>query len=691
MSNKNKIMDFFSALGRSLLMPIAALAACGIFLGLSSALMKAQVQEALPFLSQTYVYFIIYTINKVAGVVFTLIPVLFAISIAFGMVKEEKEIAAFAGFIGYYTFLVASAAMINSGFTDFSALRIASTLGVETVDMGAVAGIVIGLIAAWLHSKYHKITFPVAISFYGGKRFVALAVMMASTVFGLVAPFIWEPVSIAINSLGDVISAAGIFGVFGYGFLERLLIPTGLHHVLNGIFRTTAIGGVFEGVEGCLNIFLQFVDQVELSELAPFAIFLGQGKMPMMMFGLPAAALAIYRTSPEEKKPKVKALMIAGVAASVVSGITEPLEFAFMFVAPQLFLFHAVMGGVSFAAMAALHVVIGNTGGGLIDYLIWGVFQPGSNWYWVIVVGIPFAFIYYYVFKTYLAKKQISIEVAEEEDEDAGSSALSLDDQQKAKSYRIIEGLGGFDNIVAVNNCLTRLRVDLVDPSKVREDILKKTGSNGFIRPSEKHIQVVYGPKVEGIAANVRECLKAGKGAAEAFAASHKNDAAEEVSTARPKAAAARKSQLVAPVGGRVLPMSEAKDENFAAGILGDGVVIQPTENVIVSPCDGTVTHSSEDNKHAIGLESAAGVEILIHIGVDTVSMNGEGFTLLKKEGDPVKAGEALVRFDKKLIESKGLCSDVMLIVLESDEELPAEYITGVTAQAGKTVLAKLG
>lgn len=402
---KNKIMDFFSALGRSLLMPIAALAACGIFLGLSSALMKAQVQEAVPFLSQTYIYFVIYTINKVSGVVFTLIPVLFAISIAFGMVKQEKEIAAFAGFIGYYTFLVASAAMINSGFMDFSALRIASILGVETMDMGAVAGIAVGLITASLHNKYHKITFPVAISFYGGKRFVALVVMLASTVFGLIAPFIWEPVSIAINSLGDVISAAGIFGVFGYGFLERLLIPTGLHHVLNGIFRTTAIGGVYEGVEGCLNIFLQFVDQVDLSELAPFTIFLGQGKMPMMMFGLPAAALAIYRTSPEEKKPKVKALMIAGVAASVVSGITEPLEFAFMFVAPQLFLFHAVMGGISFASMAALDVIIGNTGGGLIDYFIWGVFQPGSHWYWVIIVGIPFMFIYYFVFKTYLTRR----------------------------------------------------------------------------------------------------------------------------------------------------------------------------------------------------------------------------------------------------------------------------------------------
>lgn len=688
---KNKIMDFFSALGRSLLMPIAALAACGIFLGLSSALMKTQVQEAVPFLTQPYLYFVIFTINKVSNVVFTLIPVLFAISIAFGMVKEEKEIAAFAGFIGYYTFLVASSAMINSGFMDFGALKISNILGVETLDMGAVAGIIIGLVAAKLHDKYHKITFPVAVSFYGGKRFVALAVMLASTVVGLIAPFIWSPISMVINSLGDAISAAGVFGVFCYGFLERLLIPTGLHHVLNGIFRTTAIGGVYEGVEGCLNIFLQFVDQVPLSDLAPFTIFLGQGKMPMMMFGLPAAALAIYQTSPEEKKTKVKALMIAGVAASIVSGITEPLEFAFMFVAPQLFLFHAVMGGISFASMAALHVIIGNTGGGLIDYFIWGVFQPGSHWYWVIVVGIPFAFIYYFVFKKYLTAKQISIEVAEEDEDDDAASALSLDDQQRAKSYRIIEGLGGFDNIVEVNNCLTRLRVDLVDPAKVREDILKKTGSSGFIRPSEKHIQVVYGPKVEGIAANVRECLKAGKAAAEDFAAKHST--VTETADSKPAAKAAKPVQpleLKAPISGKVLPMSEAKDETFASCMMGDGVVIVPTEDTLVAPCNGTVTLCSEANKHAIGLKSDTGLELLIHIGVDTVSLNGEGFTLLKEEGSQMKTGEPLLRYDRAFVESKGLCSDVMMILMECEEASGAAFTTGITAQAGKTTVAKL-
>ena len=474
---KNKIMGFFSDLGRSLMMPIAALAACGIVLGLSSALMKPQVQEVLPFLAASVPLFIISTLNKVSGIVFTLMPVLFSISIALGLAKEDKGVAAFAGFLGYYAFLVASSCVIQTGVMDFSAMKISNILGVDTVDMGATAGIIAGLVTAWLHNKYHKVQFPAAIAFYGG-----------------------------INGLGDLIHSAGAFGVFIFGTLERLLIPTGLHHVLNSLFRTTPLGGTFQGVEGCLNIFLQFVDKVPLKDLQSYTQFLGQGKMPFMMFGLPAAALAIYQTSPEEKKPKVKALMIAGVAASFVSGITEPLEFSFMFIAPALFVFHSIMGGISFMLMSVLNVIIGNTGGGIIDFFIWGVFQPGSNWYWVIVVGVFYAVIYYSVFKWYLSKKNISIDVSDEDDD--ASSNMSLDEKMVNTVNTIIEGLGGRDNIVVVNNCISRLRVDVKDMAAVNEDMLKKTGSMGIVKPSDTHIQVIYGPKVEKIADAVREVLK---------------------------------------------------------------------------------------------------------------------------------------------------------------------------------------
>lgn len=390
---KSKIMKFFSDLGRSLMMPVAALAACGIILGITSALLKTQVQDAVPFLTASVPLFIITTLNKVSGIVFTLLPVLFAISIAFGLAKEDKGVAAFAGFIGYYTFLVASSCMISTGIMDFSAMKISNILGVDTVDMGALAGIMAGLVTAKLHNKYHKVQFPAAIAFYGGKRFVALVVLVSMTVIGLVMPLIWAPISVGIDGLGRIIRSSGAFGVFIFGTLERLLIPTGLHHVLNSLFRTTAIGGTYHGVEGCLNIFLQFLDQAPLSDMKPYTQFLGQGKMPYMLFGLPAAALAIYRTTPQDKKAKVKALMIAGVAACFVSGITEPLEFSFMFIAPALFVFHAIMGGISFMLMSLLGVIVGNTGGGFIDFLLWGVFQPGSHWYWVIVVGIPYALV----------------------------------------------------------------------------------------------------------------------------------------------------------------------------------------------------------------------------------------------------------------------------------------------------------
>ncbi len=508
MGKQNKVMDFFSALGRSLMLPIATLAAAGLLLGLTSALLKPQIQEMLPFLQQTGVKYFITSLKTITSTVFGMIPVLFSICIAFGLAKEEKEIAAFAGFIGYYVFLLSASLIIGSGFFDFSALKMSNILGIEnTIEMGAFAGMLTGILTAVLHNKFFNVEFPVAIAFYGGKRFVAIVVIGAMSVLGQLIPFVWVPVSSAITSVGNLIASLGHVGVFIFGFLERLLIPTGLHHVLNGVFRTTSVGGVYEGVEGCLNIFLQFFDSVPIAELRQYTAFLGQGKMPFMMFGLPAAAYAIYKTSPKAKQPKVKALMIAGVAASVVSGITEPLEFAFMFIAPPLFIFHAVMGGISFGLLSLFKVGIGNTGGGIIDFLIYGVLVPGSNWYVVILLGLVFAVIYYIVFKWYFSTKNISIDVNEDEEVDEGSSEVSTSGATPLAT-KIIEGLGGFDNIVAVNNCISRLRVDVKDMSLINEHLLKSSGSMGIVKPSATHIHVIYGPKVEKVAKQVKEAMK---------------------------------------------------------------------------------------------------------------------------------------------------------------------------------------
>lgn len=503
---KGKIMDFFSALGSSLMMPIAALAASGILLGITGALLKDQVVAAVPLLQNTAVFYVLDTLKTISNVVFTLIPVLFAISISLGMAKEDKEIAAFAGFVGYYTFLISSGKMIASGFADFSSLPINPILGVETLDMGAVAGMLTGIVVALLHNKYHNVQFPVAISFYGGKRFVTIVVVLVMGLLGQVMPFVWQPIAAGITAIGMAIGSAGSIGVFFFGLLERLLIPTGLHHVLNGIFRTTAVGGVYKGVEGCLNIFLQFFDKVDIDTLRPYTQFLGQGKMPFMMFGLPAAAYAIYKSSPSDKKERVKALMIAGVAASVISGITEPLEFSFMFIAPMLFLFHSIMGGISFFLMSVLGVAVGNTGGGLIDFIVWGVLQPGSRWYMVLIVGPFYAVTYYFVFKKYLTVKNLSIDVADDSQEVEETHGTISGDLGLAQI--VIKGLGGKANIQTVNNCISRLRVDLADMSLVDENLLKKTGSLGIMKPSNTHIQVVYGPKIEEVAGAVRDALK---------------------------------------------------------------------------------------------------------------------------------------------------------------------------------------
>lgn len=502
--NKSKIMGYLSALGRSLMMPIAALAAAGILLGLTSALLKPEVLGALSFLNNPALLYSITTLKNIAGVVFTLIPVLFAISISLGLAEEDKEIAAFAGFVGYYTFLVSAGAMLGSGFYDFSSMRIVPILGVETIDMGAIAGIMTGIIVSALHNKFRTIQFPVAIAFYGGKRFVTIIVILVMALVGQVAPFIWSPISSVITAMGNIISGAGSIGVFVFGFLERLLIPTGLHHVLNSVFRTTSIGGVYDGVEGALNIYLQFVNQVDMNVMAPYTRFLAQGKFAFMMFGLPAAGYAIYKTTPEKNKATVKSLLIAAVAASFVSGITEPIEFAFMFIAPALFLFHAVMGGISFMLMSMFSVVIGNTGGGIIDFTIWGIFQSGSRWYLVIPVGIAYGFIYYFVFKYYFTKKNLIIETSDEFSE-VSSKGDSAPDELAAI---VIEGLGGFENIQKVNNCISRLRVDLVDMNLVDESILKRSGSLGIVKASETHIHVIYGPKVEHIANLVKKAMK---------------------------------------------------------------------------------------------------------------------------------------------------------------------------------------
>lgn len=513
---KQNLKDYFQQLGRSFMLPISLLAATGIFLGLAAASANPQIQGVAPFLGSNSIMYITQLIRKVAGTLFGNIPLLFAMSLALGMAKKEKPIAAFAGLIGY---LVLNRSMMyvldNTGLTLDA---VGNVLGMTTVRMDALGGILVGLITASIHNRYYNIKLPEAIAFFGGKRFVAIAVTVVFTVLGQIIPFIWAPISGVITSVGKSISSFGYFGTFLFGFLERALLPFGLHHILNSLVRTTEIGGVAhfgkETVTGALLIFNNYLetgvmpDNMAITEVTRF---LAQGKIPMMVFGLPAAALAMYRTADPSKKETIKPLLLAGALAAFTTGITEPLEFLFLFVAPMLYLFHAVMAGLSFMLGHIFGTAIGNTQGGIIDLLVFGVLQPDSKWYMVALTGLAYSVIYYNVFKWAILKFDLATPGRRDENyENEGSNISSgnIDKDLEVLAGKIINGLGGKENIVSVENCFTRLRVDVADMKKVDEKEIMKTGPNGIVKPNANHIQIIYGPKVNLIKDSVDDKLQ---------------------------------------------------------------------------------------------------------------------------------------------------------------------------------------
>ncbi|ADO82263.1 PTS transporter subunit EIIC [Ilyobacter polytropus] len=502
---KDKVMKYLQDFGRSLMLPIALLAAVGILFGFTAALSRPQIKDMLPFLNGGGVAYVLFLIRTMSIKIFGLIPVLFAISISLGLAKKEKEIAALAGFVCYYTLMWSSSYMVASNYISFPNSALGSALGLGGVpEMGAVGGMIAGTLTAYIHNKYYNINLPVAIAFFGGKRFVAIGVIIVGSILGQILPFIWLPISNTIQFVGIGISNLGLFGTFLYGFLERLLIPTGLHHILNGIFRTTAVGGELNGTVGVWNIFFEYFGKVDINELKEYTRFLSQGKIPYMVFGLPAAALAMYKTAPEGKKKTTEALLIAGVLASMTTGITEPLEFTFLFIAPLLFVFHSVMAGLSFLLMDLFSVGIGNTQGGLIDLLVYGTLVPGSNWIYPVIVGLGYSGIYYFTFKYYFTKKGIIIDSGVESTE---KSSTNISESKDEKTALIIDGLGGDSNIVSVDNCFTRLRLEVKNSKDIDEVKLKSTGAAGIKIISETQVQVIYGPKVNIIASGVKDHL----------------------------------------------------------------------------------------------------------------------------------------------------------------------------------------
>ncbi|KAA9002017.1 PTS maltose transporter subunit IICB [Affinibrenneria salicis] len=517
--------------GKALMMPISVIAAAGIFLGVAAALQNPAVTGDA-FASITSLQIVIGFIRQVAGALFANLPLFFALASAIGLASAEKPTAAFAAVIGFISMhvgvkatltaqgitpaTIAIPALMQSGMSQTDALMYAAeftqTLGIFTYNMSVLGGVIAGVITAMLHNRFYTIELPTAIAFFGGRRFVPIITVICLPLVGVGLALIWPTIGLGIAWVGELIGQSGQYGAFLYGFSERILIPTGLHHILNETVRFTPIGGVAtidnQTVIGALNIFNMSLTHPGLvsDEIVREATrFLAQGKIPVMMFGLPAAALAMYHCARPEHKKRVKALVLAGALASFTTGITEPLEFCFIFVSPLLYLLHAALSGLSFMLMSALELMIGNIQGGAIDLLVFGVLGGmKTHWYFAVLLGLVYAPVYYFSFRYVIRRMNVETPGRESE-EQAVSDAPSVSADERIKN--IISGLGGESNIQDVDCCFTRLRVQVKDMTKVVEKMLLSTGANGVKQVNEFNVQVIYGPQVEKIASEVKSAL----------------------------------------------------------------------------------------------------------------------------------------------------------------------------------------
>ena len=681
---KDKIFGVLQRVGRSFMLPIALLPVAGLLLGIGSSFTNETMLAAYGLNSVIHPGTLIYTIldvmSQTGSAVFNNLALLFAMGVAIGMARKEKEVAALSGAVAYIIMNTAIQAMINAagGVEAMPANSTTTMLGITTLQMGVFGGIVVGLGVAALHNKFYKIELPQVLAFFGGTRFVPIISSIVYLVVGIAMFYIWPVVQSGIAALGALVLASGYAGTFIYGLLERALIPFGLHHVFYMPFWQTAVGGtaIIDGVTvtGAQNIFFAELASKSTTVFSVSATRFMAGKFPFMMFGLPGAALAMYQCAKPEKKKVAGGLLLSAALTAFLTGITEPLEFTFIFVARPMYAVHCVLAGLSFMLMHILNVGVGMTfSGGLIDLVLFGVMQGNAktHWMWVVVVGAVYFVLYYIIFRFMISKFDYKTPGRDDAEEvklytradvnarsaASGSTAPAGDDPVSAL---IVEGLGGTDNLSDVDCCATRLRCTVKDAALVRQDVLKASGASGVICKGNG-IQVVYGPKVAVIKAKLEDYLENAPKTPAATAAP-----APAAAPAVP-AAAAKDTVLAACLTGTVVPLADVKDEAFASGALGDGIAIEPTDGELVAPADGEISSTFETH-HAVGMTTTDGAELLMHIGIDTVKLGGKHFTYLVNEGDKVKKGQPLIRFELEAIKAEGYPVTTPLIVCNTDD-----------------------
>ena len=694
---KDKIFGVLQRVGRSFMLPIAILPVAGLLLGFGGSFTNETMLETYGLLNVmgpgTIPYAIFQVMSEAGNIVFANLPIIFAMGVAIGMAKKEKEVAALSALIAYFVMNVAVSAMllINNEITadgqiaaDVLEGTITSVCGIQSLQMGVFGGIIVGLGVAALHNRFHKIVLPNALSFFGGSRFIPIISTIVYMFVGILMYFVWPAVQNGIYALGGLVTGSGYLGTLIFGIIKRALIPFGLHHVFYMPFWQTAVGGtaIIDGVTvtGAQNIFFAELASKSTTVFSVSATRFMAGKFPFMMFGLPGAALAMYQCAKPEKKKVAGGLLLSAALTAFLTGITEPLEFTFIFVALPMYAVHCVLAGLSFMLMHILNVGVGMTfSGGLIDLVLFGVMQGNdkTHWMWVVVVGAVYFVLYYIIFRFMISKFDYKTPGRDDAEEvklytradvnarsaASGSTTPAGDDPVSAL---IVEGLGGTNNLSDVDCCATRLRCTVKDAALVRQDVLKASGASGVICKGNG-VQVVYGPKVAVIKAKLEDYLENAP----------KTPAA--TATPAPAAPAAKDTVLSACLNGTVVPLADVKDEAFASGALGDGIAIEPTDGELVAPADGEISSTFETH-HAVGMTTADGAELLMHIGIDTVKLGGKHFTYLVNEGDKVKKGQPLIRFELEAIKAEGYPVTTPLIVCNTDD------YAAVVAKASGTV-----
>ncbi|HCV0517008.1 TPA: PTS transporter subunit IIABC [Staphylococcus aureus] len=656
---RKKLFGQLQRIGKALMLPVAILPAAGLLLAIGTAIQGEALQHYLPFIQNGGVQNVAKLMTAAGSIIFENLPMIFALGVAIGLAGGDG-VAAIAAFVGYI--------IMNKTMGDFlqvtpknvtdPASGYASILGIPTLQTGVFGGIIIGALAAWCYNKFYNINLPSYLGFFAGKRFVPI--MMATTSFILAFPMalIWPTIQSGLNafSTGLLDSNTGV-AVFLFGFIKRLLIPFGLHHIFHAPFWfefgswKNAAGEIIHGDQRI------FIEQIREGAHLTAGKFM-QGEFPVMMFGLPAAALAIYHTAKPENKKVVAGLMGSAALTSFLTGITEPLEFSFLFVAPLLFFIHAVLDGLSFLTLYLLDVHLGYTfSGGFIDYVLLGVLPNKTQWWLVIPVGLVYAVIYYFVFRFLIVKLKYKTPGREDKQSQAvTASATEL-------PYAVLEAMGGKANIKHLDACITRLRVEVNDKSKVDVPGLKDLGASGVLEVGN-NMQAIFGPKSDQIKHEMQQIMN---GQAVENPTTMEDDKDETVVVAEDKSATSELSHIVhAPLTGEVTPLSEVPDQVFSEKMMGDGIAIKPSQGEVRAPFNGKI-QMIFPTKHAIGLVSDSGLELLIHIGLDTVKLNGEGFTLHVEEGQEVKQGDLLINFDLDYIRNHAKSDITPIIVTQGN------------------------